>query len=93
MTATHVVLRVLVGLLGGYAFAWGFMALGMALGVAAGMPYEEARQLFALLVFLVLLVAVLWAFVELKLARVAAVLMGGGALMTAAGFWLGRVLG
>ena len=58
-TASAVVSRVAASLLGGYAFVWGFITLGIALLLAAGMPYDEARTLAYLLAFLVFLVVLL----------------------------------
>jgi hypothetical protein len=84
--------RVAAALGGGYAFVWGFSALGTVLGVAAGMPYEEARQLASLLSFVVYLVAFCWAF-SVKRALVAwLVLLGGGAFMTALAWHVARAL-
>jgi hypothetical protein len=78
----HVVSRVAASLLGGYAFVWGFVSLGIALAVAAGMPYGEAQTLLFLFAFLVFLVCFCWAFVERSVTRVWAVLAGGAGLMS-----------
>lgn len=84
--------RVAASLLGGYAFTWGFTSLVIALGLAAGSDYHESQHLAFLLAFLVYLGAFLWAFAAASLARVWLVLAGGGALMTAAAWWLTRSL-
>jgi membrane protein DedA with SNARE-associated domain len=89
----HVTSRVAASLVGGYAFVWGFVTLGVALAVAAGMPYEEAEQLLFLLAFLVYLVCFCWALSARSLALVWIVLAGGGALFTTAGWLWGRALG
>ena len=80
----HVVSRIAAGTLGGYAFTWGFIALGMGLLFAAGMPFHDAEALSYILGFIVLLVTFLWAFSAGSLLRVWLVLAGGGALMAGA---------
>jgi len=84
--------RIAASLLGGWAFTWGFVALGITLLVAAGMPYGEARTLLYLLAFLVFLGLFLWSFAEAALSRVWLVLAGGGAVMTGAAWLLTRAL-
>jgi len=82
-TRTQVVLRIAAALLGGYAFTWGFIALGMASLFAAGMPFHDAEHLTGILAFLVFLGVFLWAFAAHSLSRVWLVLAGGGVLMAA----------
>ena len=84
----HVASRIAAGVLGGWAFAWGFVVLGIALLMRAGMPYGDAQTLTYLLAFLVYLVVFCWAFASARLARVWLVLAGGGGAMTALGWWL-----
>ncbi len=84
--------RIAASMLGGYAFVWGFTTLGIVLGLALGMSYGEAQTLLFLLAFLVLLVCFCWAFAAQSLARVWAVLAGGGAVMTGSAWLLSRVL-
>jgi hypothetical protein len=88
----HVLSRVAASLLGGYAFVWGLVALGIVTGVAAGMAYDQARTLWYLLAMPTFVVCVCWAFAGRRLARVWAVLAGGGAVMTAAAWLIGRTL-
>lgn len=92
LTRLHVASRVAASLLGGYAFVWGFATLGISLLVAAGMAYDEAQTLIYLLAFLVFLAAFCWTFAAASLARVWAVLAGGGAAMSAAAWALSRSL-
>lgn len=92
LTRLHVTSRVAASLFGAYAFVWGFATLGISLLVAAGMAYDEARTLIFLLAFLVFLAAFCGAFATASLARVWAVLAGGGAAMTAAAWALSRSL-
>lgn len=92
LTRRHVVGRIAASLLGGYAFVWGFATLGLALLLVAGMAFDDARTLVMLLAFLVFLAAFCWAFAAASLARVWAVLAGGGGLMTGAAWWLTRSL-
>lgn len=84
--------RIAASLLGGWAFTWGFAALGISLAVAAGMSYHEAQTLLFLLAFLVFLGLFLWAFAAASLKRVWLVLAGGGAAMTALSWLLSRAL-
>jgi len=76
--------RLVAALLGGYAFTWGFTALGVAALVALGVDFHEAETALLLLAFLVFLVLFLWAFAATQLTRVWAVLGGGALCMTAA---------
>jgi hypothetical protein len=84
--------RVAASLLGGYAFVWGFVTLGVSLAVAAGMGYGEAQTLLFLLAALVFLVCFCWAFAAHGSGRVWAVLAGGGALMTSLAWLITRAL-
>ena len=77
---------------GGYAFTWGFMALSLASLFAAGMSYNDAQFLSALLGMLVFAGAFLWAFIARSLVRIWAVLLLGAAAMTAAASLLQRTL-
>ncbi|MFN4118967.1 iron uptake protein [Acidovorax sp.] len=76
--------RIAAGLLGGYAFTWGFIALGIGLLFAAQMEFHDAEALGYIVGFLVFLMAFLWAFSAASVKRVWLVLAGGGALMTSA---------
>lgn len=75
------VLRIAVALLGGYAFAWGFIAAGLALGFAAGMDFHDAEFVASALGLLVFLAAFLWTFAARRLWPVAAVLVAGAAAL------------
>lgn len=77
--------RVAAAVLGGYAFAWGFIAVCASLMFAAGMGFHDAEFLASLLGVLAFLVAFLWAFAARRLWVVWAVLAGGGAVLAAAG--------
>ncbi len=74
--------RVAAGIIGGWAFVWGFVTLGIATLPGAGLSYEDARTLAYLLAFLVYLVVFCWAFAAASVTRVWLVLAGGGAAMT-----------
>jgi hypothetical protein len=87
-----VVSRIAAGVLGGYAFSWGVVTLGVALLLAAGMSFEDAHHLLYLVVFLVFLAVFCWAFAAASLARVWWVLGGGGAVMSIAAWFLSRAL-
>lgn len=86
----HIASRIAASLLGGYAFVWGFVSLGITLLVAVGMPYQEAQTLLFLLAFLVFLGLFCWAWSAASATRVWLVLAGGGAAMTAAAWLLSR---
>lgn len=96
MTAPHVALRIALriaaGMLGGYAFTWGFIALAIGLLFAARMEFHDAEALGYIVGFIVFLVAFLWAFAARSLLRVWLVLAGGGALMAAAAWLVQRAL-
>ena len=84
--------RLAVALFGGYAFTWGLVAFGVAGLVALGVDFHEAETGVSLLAFLMFTALVLWAYATASLARVWAVLAGGGALMTLAAWLLQRAL-
>lgn len=77
----------IASVLGGYAFTWGFAALGIAGLVALGVDFHEAETGVLILAFLVFLTAFIWSFSASRLTRVWAVLLGGGAGMAGAA-WL-----
>lgn len=84
--------RIAASLLGGYAFVWGFVTLGIALLMALGMGYGDARTLSYLLAFLVFLAVFCWAFAAASVLRVWLVLAGGGVVMTGFAWLLTRQL-
>jgi len=57
----QIVARIGAAVLGGYAFAWGFVAAGASLMFAAGMGFHDAEFLASLLGVLAFLVVFLWA--------------------------------
>jgi len=88
LTYRHIASRTAVALLGGYVFTWGLIALGVALMYSAGMEFHDAEHLSYIVGLLAFLVAFLVAFAAQGLRRVALVLVGGGAVMTAAAWWV-----
>lgn len=80
----HATLRIAAAVLGGYVFTWGFIALGMSGLFALGLAFHDAEHLSSILGILVYLVMLLWAFTARSLARVSAILLGGGVFMAAA---------
>jgi hypothetical protein len=88
----NVALRIAAGMLGGYAFTWGFIALAIASLFAARLDFHDAETLGTILGFIVFLVVFLWAFAARSLLRVWLVLAGGGALMAGAAWLLQRAL-
>jgi hypothetical protein len=87
-----IALRIAAAVFGGYAFTWGFIALGVGLLFAAGLPFEDAEVLGNIFGFLLFLTLFLWAFAAASLRRVWLVLVGGGLLMTGAASLLQRAL-
>ena len=75
-------------MVGGWAFTWGFVVLGVALLVAAGVDYHEAETLLYLFAFLLFLAVFCWAFAARSTVRVWTVLAGGAVVMTVAASWL-----
>lgn len=84
--------RIAAGVLGGYAFTWGVIALGVGLLFAAQMEFHDAEALGYIVGFLVFLLAFLWAFAAASVTRVWLVLAGGGGLMTGAASLVQRAL-
>jgi hypothetical protein len=82
----HVALvgRILLAVLGGYAFCWGVVAISAAGTFPLGAEFHDGEMLGWILALLIYPVAFLWAFAARSLWRVGAVLLGGGALMAAA---------
>jgi hypothetical protein len=87
-----ILVRIAAAVFGGYAFTWGFIALGVALMFAAGMEFHDAEHLGYILGFLVFLTVFLWAFAAQSLPRVLAVLAGGGIVMTGCASLLQQML-
>lgn len=87
-----ILVRIAAAVFGGYAFTWGFIALGVALMFTAGMEFHDAEHLGYILGFLVFLTVFLWAFAAQSLPRVWAVLAGGGIVMTGCASLLQQML-
>lgn len=88
----QVVSRIAAGVLGGYAFTWGFIALCVGLLFAARMEFHDAEALGYIVGFAIFLAAFLWAFSAASVQRVWLVLAGGGALMAGAASLVQRAL-
>lgn len=87
-----ILVRIAAAIFGGYAFTWGFIALGAALMFAAGMPFHDAEHLGYILGLLVFLAVFLWAFAARSLSRVWAVLAGGAIAMAGSASLLQQML-
>lgn len=85
-------LRVGAAVLGGYAFAWGLVALATCGLFAAGLDFHDAEFLGAVVGLLGYLAVFLWAVATPRLARAWAVLLMGGALMAALASYLQSLL-
>ena len=88
----HVASRIAAGIFGGYAFTWGFIALGVGVLFAAGMPFHDAEALSYIVGFLVFLTMFCWAFAAGSVTRVWLVLGMGGALMAGVATLVQRTL-
>lgn len=88
----NVALRIAAGMLGGYAFTWGFIALAITSLFAARLDFHDAETLGTILGFVLFLVVFLWAFAARSVLRVWLVLAGGGALMAGAASLVQRAL-
>ena len=88
----HLAARIAAAVLGGYAFAWGFIATCASLMSAGGMGFHDAEFLGSLLGVLAFLVAFLWTFAARRLWLVWVVLLGGGSLLAAAGSYVQSLL-
>jgi hypothetical protein len=84
--------RIAAALVGGYAFTWGFTAIGIAGLVALGVDFHEAETGVLLIAFLVFLGLFLWAFATASVLRVWVLLGGGGVLLTTAAWALQHAL-
>ncbi|MDR0182061.1 iron uptake protein [Lysobacter arvi] len=76
--------RVAAAVLGGYAFAWGLVALTTSLLFAAELDFHDAEFTGAVVGLLGYLVVFLWAIAARRLALVWPVLLIGGAAMVGA---------
>lgn len=82
--------RFAAAILGGFVFAYGFVALATFGGFALGLPFFEAWALTMMLAIVVYLAALLWGFAARRTAIVWAVLGGGGGAMAAAAWALAK---
>ncbi len=82
-----IVARLGASLVGGWAFTWGFVTLGIVIAVAAGMGYEDAELLVYMLAFPLYLTLLCWAIAARRFARFCVVLAIGAAVMSG-GAWL-----
>lgn len=88
----HVVARIAAAVLGGYTFAWGFIAAVTSSLVAAGMGFHDAEFLSSMLGVLAFLGVFLWVFAAHRLWVVWVVLAGGGALLAGIGSFVQSLL-
>lgn len=88
----HLAARIAAAVLGGYAFAWGFIATCASLMSAGGMGFHDAEFLGSLLGVLAFLIAFLWTFAARRLWLVWGVLLGGGALLAGIGSYVQSLL-
>jgi hypothetical protein len=92
MRATWVIIRVLLGIGGGYLTSAAFSAaLAVVLYRAAGFDRGESTVLCAMLGFAFYLFAMLWAFTTPSVSRVAVVFAGGTLLGYGMVQWLSPV--
>lgn len=84
--------RVAAATLGGYAFTWGLVALGITGLVALGLDFHEAETAVLMLALVAFLVMFLWAFAVRSTLRLWLTLGGGAAAMLLAAWVLQRSL-
>lgn len=84
--------RVVTAVLGGYGFGWGVAAALTSLLFAAGMEFHDAEFLGMAAGLLGYLAAFLWTFAARRLGLAWLVLVGGGALLAAAGSFVQSLL-
>lgn len=84
--------RFSAAIVGGYAFAYGFVGVATLAGFCAGLGFFEAQTLAQMLGFLVYLGALLYGFVARRTARVWLSLGGGGAVMGLLSWTLSRAM-
>ncbi len=83
VTRFHVVHRIAAALLGGYAFCWGLIALGVASLFPLGLDFHDAESLSNIVALLAFVIVFCWAFMARSLPKVWLILAGGGAAMAA----------
>ena len=88
----EVTARVTAGIVGSYAFTWGFAAAGIAALVGLGVDYHDAEMGVLMLAFLVFLGLFLWSFAAARIAHVWAVLAGGSVLLFTAAWAIQRAV-
>lgn len=79
----RLVARVGAAVLGGYAFAWGVIAVGTSALFAAGLEFHDSEFLANAVGLLAYLVVFLWTFTVRRVALAWLVLVGAGAFMAA----------
>lgn len=84
--------RFAAAIFGGYAFAFGFVAIASLAGFVAGLRFSDSQTLAWMLGVIVYLLALLWAFTPRSTAFVWAVLGGGGFVMGALAWTFSRML-
>jgi hypothetical protein len=83
ISTRHIIGRIGAGILGGYAFVWGTIALLHAALYALGMPFHDAEHLSSIIGFLLYLTVFLWAFAAQNLTRVWLIFIVSGVVMAA----------
>lgn len=90
LSTAQLLSRIAAGIAGGYCFVLGVTTLGIVLATGLGMSYTDAQTLMYLMAFLIYTFAFCWAFIHRSLLTICLCLIGGGAVMTALGWWLGN---
>lgn len=87
-----VINRIAAAVVGGYAFTWGFCAIGISGLAALGVSVHAAEAGVMLVAFLLFLCLFLWAFAAQNIVKVWAVLAIGAMVMTGLALVLQRSL-
>lgn len=87
----EILLRTTTGLIGGWAFTWGFVTFGIVALVASGVGYEDAQLGLHLLAFLIYLALLCWSVATRRPLRAAFTILAAAAALSVAA-WFGSVI-
>lgn len=87
-----IALRIVTAIVGGWTFAWGFVACGTAALVGLGVEFHDAEMALLMLGLLVFLAVFMWSFAVSSVLRVCVVLVPGAVLMNIAALLLQRAI-
>lgn len=83
----EILLRTATGFVGGWAFTWGFVTLGIVALVASGVGFDDAQTGVYLIAFLLYLTLLLWSFASRRPWRTGSIILAGALSMSVAAWW------